>query len=85
MPFIEFPWDTPRALEVALFCAFGGPETSAVLKTRGRLARPLPARRTPRLRSGPRRPTYPQGCRVKEFGPQLDTPPTEPAHPQAAP
>jgi hypothetical protein len=33
--FIEFPWDTTRSLEVALFRTFGGPETSTLLARTG--------------------------------------------------
>ena len=56
----------------------------AILKTRGGLVRLLPERRTPRLRTGPRRPTYPTGYRVEELGPQLDPPAAEPARHEAA-
>src|SRR5688572_18122663 len=35
--FSEFPWDTTRSLEVALFRTFGGPLTSALLDQTGEL------------------------------------------------
>jgi len=40
------------------------------LRLRARLIRLLPERKRPRLRTGPRRPTYPQGYRVEELGPE---------------
>lgn len=73
-----------------LLAAFGFPQPApilrrlvpALLRARGRLVRLLPARRQPRLRTGPRRPTYPNGYRIEELGPQLD-PVAEPAQPEA--
>lgn len=45
---------------------------SSLLRLRGRMLRPLPERRKPHLRTGPRRPTYPNGYRVEELGPNID-------------
>jgi len=64
--------------------AFGFPRPAAwvrrlvpaLLRARGRLVRLLPERRRPRLRTGPRRPTYPNGYRVEELGPPIDPAPT---------
>jgi hypothetical protein len=50
----------------------------AVLRLRGRLAALLPERRQPRLRTGPRRPTYPKGYRIEELGVRLEERPAEP-------
>jgi len=65
-------------LDDRLLEAFGFPKPAPVLRrlmttllrTRGRLVRLLPERRQPRLRPGPRRPTYPNGYRIEELGPQ---------------
>ena len=62
--------------------AFGFPQPApvlrrlvpALLRLRGRLVRLLPERRRPRLRTGPRRPTYPNGYRIEDLGPRLDVP-----------
>lgn len=67
-------------LDDPLLDAFGFPRPStgmrrfveSVVKLRGRLIRLLPERRRPRLRTGPRRPTYPQGYRIEELGPQIE-------------
>jgi hypothetical protein len=66
-------------LDDLLLEAFGYPKPSdamrrfveGVLKFRGRLVRWLPERRKPRLRTGPRNPTYPQGYRIEELGPHI--------------
>jgi hypothetical protein len=41
----------------------------AALRSRARVVRMLPPRRKPRVRTGPRRPTYPGGYRIEELGP----------------
>ena len=51
---------------------------SGLLRLRGRLLRLLPERRSPHLRTGPRRPTYPQGYAVERLGPALDAAPANP-------
>jgi hypothetical protein len=64
-----------------LLDAFGYPKpprvlrwlVPALLRARGRLVRLLPERRAPRLRTGPRRPTYPAGYRIEELGPRSET------------
>jgi hypothetical protein len=69
-------------LDDALLDAFGFPPptpahrrlVTGLLRLRGRLVRLLPERRSPRLRTGPRRPTYPNGYAIEELGPK-ETPP----------
>ncbi len=69
-------------LDDLLLEAFGFPKpapilrplVSGLLRARARLVRLLPERRQPRLRTGPRRPTYPNGYRVEELGPVIDGP-----------
>jgi ER-bound oxygenase mpaB/B'/Rubber oxygenase, catalytic domain len=64
-------------LEDPLIKAFGFPQPSramrwlvpAMLRLRARLARLLPARRQPRLRTAMRRPLYPAGYRIEQLGP----------------
>lgn len=64
-------------LDEPLLEAFGFPRPSvlmrglvtASLKARSRLARWLPARRRPRLRTELKRGTYPHGYRIEELGP----------------
>jgi ER-bound oxygenase mpaB/B'/Rubber oxygenase, catalytic domain len=64
-------------LEVPLIRAFGFPQPSrlmrwlvpATLRLRARLARFLPARTQPRLRSRMKRPSYPDGYRIEQIGP----------------
>jgi len=66
-------------MDEPLLDAFGFPKPSprmrqlveGALKLRARLTRLLPERMRPRLRTGPRRPTYPQGYRVEELGPEV--------------
>ncbi len=66
-------------MDEPLLDAFGFPKPSpgmrqlveGALKLRARLIRLLPERKRPRLRTGPRRPTYPQGYRVEELGPEV--------------
>jgi hypothetical protein len=68
-------------LDEPLLEAFGFPKPSpamrrlveGALKMRGRLMRLLPERRKPRLRTGPRRPTYPNGYRIEELGPPIES------------
>jgi len=68
-------------LDEPLLEAFGFPKPSpalrrlveGALKMRGRLIRLLPERRKPRLRTGPRRPTYPNGYRIEELGPPIES------------
>jgi len=65
-------------MDEPLLDAFGFPKPSpgmrrlveGALRLRARLIRLLPERKRPRLRTGPRRPTYPQGYRVEELGPE---------------
>jgi hypothetical protein len=45
---------------------------SGLVRTRGRLSRLLPERRQPRLRTGPRRPSYPDGYQIEDLGPKLE-------------
>jgi hypothetical protein len=67
-------------LDDALLDAFGFPHPSAalrrlvtgLLRLRGWLVGRLPERRRPRLRSGPRRPTYPRGYEIEDLGPEDD-------------
>jgi len=67
-------------LDEPLLEAFGFPKPSlamrrlveGALKMRARVMRLLPERHKPRLRTGPRRPTYPTGYRIEELGPPLD-------------
>jgi hypothetical protein len=69
-------------LDDALLNAFGFPKPSpvlrwfvgALLRARARILRLLPQRRRPRLRTGPRRPTYPEGYRIEALGPDIDSP-----------
>ena len=66
-------------LDEPLLEAFGFPKpppalrrlVEGALKMRGRLIRLLPERRKPRLRTGPRRPTYPKGYHIEALGPQI--------------
>ena len=66
-------------LDEPLLEAFGFPKpppalrrlVEGALKMRGRLIRLLPERRKPRLRTGPRRPTYPKGYHIEALGPQM--------------
>ena len=44
------------------------------VRLRGRVAGWLPERRRPRLRTGPRRHTYPRGYQVETLGPRIDGP-----------
>ena len=53
----EFPFDTTRALEFAVF------------RLRGTFAGLLPARRRPRLRTKIAHPSYPNGYVIEELGP----------------
>jgi hypothetical protein len=65
-------------LDDALLAAFGFPKPPAryrrlvesLLRLRGWLVRLLPERGRPRLRTGPRRPTYPDGYAIEALGPQ---------------
>jgi hypothetical protein len=67
-------------LDDPLLDAVGFPRPPAALRRvvesamqlRARLWRLLPERRSPRLRTGPRRPTYPNGYRVDELGPVIE-------------
>ena len=64
-------------LEEPLIRAFGFPQPSrvmrwlvpATLRLRARLARFLPARAQPRLRTQMKRPSYPDGYRIEQIGP----------------
>src|SRR3990172_1438287 len=66
-------------LDEPLLEAFGFPKpppalrrlVEGALNMRGRLIRLLPERRKPRLRTGPRRPTYPKGYHIEALGPQM--------------
>ena len=88
LPKFLYPVGAPflhAMLDDRLLDAFGFPKppaglrwlVSGLLRTRGRLLRLLPERR------GPRRPTYPNGYRVEELGPNLDTAPTPMSAPAA--
>jgi hypothetical protein len=74
-PFIYALLDDP------LLTAFGFPKpspflrwlVSGLLRTRARLMRLLPERKQARLRTGPRRPTYPQGYQIDHLGPDIDS------------
>ncbi len=78
-------------LDDPLLDAFGFPHPPAALRAvvggllrlRARLLRLLPERRQPRLRTGPRRPTYPQGYQVEQLGPPLDAAPAADAAPSS--
>jgi len=67
-------------LDEPLLDAFGFPRPSAamrrlaegILKLRGRFIRLLPERKRSRLRTGPRRPTYPRGYHIEELGPRIE-------------
>ena len=73
-------------LDEPLLEAFGFPRPSprmrrlveGGLKMRGRFIRPLPERHGPRLRTGPRRPTYPGGYRIEELGPPIESAQAQP-------
>jgi hypothetical protein len=56
-----FGFPAPSRLDVAL--------VTGALRLRARLLRLLPARRTPRLRTAMRRPSYPGGYRIEDVGP----------------
>jgi hypothetical protein len=67
----------PALLEEPLVSAFGFPQPSrvmrwlvpATLRSRARLARFLPARTQPRLRTRMKRASYPGGYRIEQIGP----------------
>lgn len=76
-----FPLGRPAIhalLDEPLLEAFGFPARSTalqrtirgLLRLRGKLVRWLPERRKPLLRTQMRRPTYPQGYRIEDLGPQ---------------
>jgi hypothetical protein len=66
-------------LEDALIEGFGFPRPSpamrrlvqGALRLRARLLRWMPARRSPRLRTEMKHPSYPQGYRIEELGPSV--------------
>ena len=67
-------------MDEPLLDAFGFPHPPAALrrlvegalKLRARFIRLLPERERPRLRTGPRRPTYPRGYHIEELGPRIE-------------
>ena len=73
-PFIYAMLDDP------LLEAFGFPRPSTrlrqlvygLLRARAKMLRLLPERRRPKLRTGPRKPTYPEGYRIEDLGPTVE-------------
>ena len=73
-PFIYAILDDP------LLEAFGFPKpplrlrqlVHGLLRARAKMLRLLPERKRPKLRTGPRRPTYPSGYRIEELGPIVE-------------
>ena len=73
-PFIYAMLDDP------LLEAFGFPKpplrlrqlVPGLLRARSKMLRLLPERKRPKLRTGPRKPTYPRGYRIEELGPTVE-------------
>lgn len=67
-------------LDDPLLMAFGFPKPSVklrrlvrrLLRARAGMLRLLPERKRPKLRTGPKKPTYPKGYRIEELGPKLE-------------
>ena len=67
-------------LDDPLLEAFGFPKpplrlrqfVHGLLRARAKLLRLLPERKRPKLRTGPRKPTYPKGYRIEDLGPSLE-------------
>ena len=67
-------------MDEPLLDAFGFPHppvamrrlVEGALKLRARFIHLLPERKRPRLRTGPRRPTYPRGYEIEELGPRIE-------------
>ena len=69
----EFPWDSIRALEIALYRTYCVPGISALLRSllqlRGRAVRWLPPRKTAHFFTDNRNRTHPDGYEISGLGP----------------